>query len=76
MLKRITKEPSEQKQIVDKKLSSPLPSSEKIYIESKKFNDVKVGMRRISLEDKETTSLTVYDTSGPYTDKRYIHDRF
>ena len=26
-------------------------------------------MRKISLEDKDFDSLTVYDTSGPYSDK-------
>ncbi len=40
MLKRITKE---KKQLVDKELSEPLPSSEKIYIKSKNFKDLKLG---------------------------------
>ena len=71
MLKRITKE---KKQLVDKELSEPLPSSEKIYIKSKNFKDLKVGMRKINLEDKENNSITVYDTSGLYTDKNHDHD--
>ncbi|MDC3091294.1 phosphomethylpyrimidine synthase ThiC [Rickettsiales bacterium] len=71
MLKRITKE---KKQLVDKELSEPLPSSEKIYIQSKNFKSLKVGMRKINLEDKDNKSLIVYDTSGLYTDKNYEHD--
>ncbi len=39
----------------------PLPSSEKTYV-----GDLKVPMRQINLTNGE--SLTVYDTSGPYTD--------
>ena len=38
-----------------------LPASQKIYV-----GDLKVAMREISLSDK--SSLTVYDTSGAYTD--------
>lgn len=39
----------------------PLPASKKVYV-----GDLKVPMREISLTNGE--SLTVYDTSGPYTD--------
>ncbi|MGH1378679.1 MAG: phosphomethylpyrimidine synthase ThiC [Alphaproteobacteria bacterium] len=38
-----------------------LPASKKVYV-----GDLKVPMREISLSNDE--SLTVYDTSGPYTD--------
>ena len=31
-------------------------------------------MRKISLDDKDIKDLIVYDTSGPYSDKNYIHD--
>ena len=31
-------------------------------------------MRKISLEDKDFDSLTVYDTSGVYSDPKYKHD--
>ncbi|MCB1651691.1 MAG: phosphomethylpyrimidine synthase ThiC [Alphaproteobacteria bacterium] len=40
----------------------PLPASKKVYI-----GDLKVPMREITLSNGE--SLTVYDTSGPYTDE-------
>jgi phosphomethylpyrimidine synthase len=43
-----------------------LPASEKTYIQSEKFSDVKVAMRQINLSNKN--SFTVYDTSGIYTD--------
>ena len=71
MLKKITKE---KKQLIDKELSEPLPSSEKIYIKSDKFKGLEVGMRKINLEDKDNNSIIVYDTSGFYTDKSYDHD--
>ena len=71
MLKKITKE---KKQLIDKELSEPLPSSEKIYIKSDKFKGLEVGMRKINLEDKDNNSIIVYDTSGFYTDKNYDHD--
>ena len=61
---------------IDSKLSSkpqparitrePLPASQKVYLPSKLDADVKVPVREISLTDG--TSITVYDTSGPYTD--------
>jgi phosphomethylpyrimidine synthase len=44
----------------------PLPASEKVYVSSESMPDVKVPMRKISLTDG--TSVTVYDTSGAYTD--------
>lgn len=48
-----------------------LPSSEKIYIQSDKFVDVKVAMRQINLSEKsDTKHFVVYDTSGIYTDDK------
>ena len=56
---------------------NPFPSSKKIYISGKIYPQIKVAMREISLDDtvdsmtkKKTPneSVTVYDTSGPYTD--------
>ncbi len=44
----------------------PLPGSEKVYIQSANMPDVRVPMRKISLTDG--TDITLYDTSGPYTD--------
>ena len=42
--------------------SGALPASKKSYV-----GDLKVPMREIELSNGE--SLTVYDTSGPYTDE-------
>ena len=44
----------------------PLPASKKIYIPGELHQDIRVPMREIELTNGET--LTVYDTSGPYTD--------
>src|ERR1051326_5199654 len=56
----------------------PLPGSKKIYVPGKLHN-IKVAMREIAVGDspaqfsfdhisKKNPSVTVYDTSGPYTD--------
>jgi len=56
---------------------NPFPNSKKIYVPGKLHPQIKVAMREISLSDtvdsitKSKTSnepITVYDTSGPYTD--------
>ncbi len=47
--------------------SGALPASKKVYV-----GDLKVPMREISLSNGE--SLTVYDTSGVYTDENYDLD--
>ncbi len=44
----------------------PLPGSEKVYVQSANMPDVRVPMRKINLTDG--TDITLYDTSGPYTD--------
>lgn len=55
------------------------PNSEKIYVAGELFPDVKVAMRRIHLyptvkiengkrKEYPNAPVTVYDTSGPYTD--------
>ncbi len=47
----------------------PLPGSQKKYVEAERYPDVKVAMREIRLSDSAgEPHLTVYDTSGPYTD--------
>lgn len=47
------------------------PGSEKVYIQSDRFDDVKVAMRRISLSEKSDNKFfDVYDTSGVYTDNK------
>ena len=56
----------------------PFPNSKKIYVEGNIY-DIKVAMREISLNDsvqkfnpsapvEKNPPVTVYDTSGPYTD--------
>lgn len=46
---------------------TPLPASKKVYVVSPNDPNVRVPMREISLTDG--TAVTVYDTSGPYTDE-------
>jgi phosphomethylpyrimidine synthase len=45
------------------------PNSQKIYIKSKKHDDVEVGFREVTI-DKESNAkkFTIYDTSGQYSD--------
>ena len=56
----------------------PFPASKKVYVPGK-IHDIKVAMREISLSDtvnkfktdapvEKNEPVTVYDTSGPYTD--------
>jgi phosphomethylpyrimidine synthase len=55
---------------------SPFPNSKKIYVEGK-IHPINVAMREIQLSPTKLTngtlehnpSVTVYDTSGPYTDE-------
>ena len=55
---------------------SPFPNSKKIYVEGK-IHPVSVAMREIQLSPTKLTNgnfeenapVTVYDTSGPYTDE-------
>jgi phosphomethylpyrimidine synthase len=44
----------------------PFPASSKIYISGQRYPEIRVPMREIALTNGE--SLTVYDTTGPYTD--------
>ena len=55
----------------------PFPNSKKIYVPGKLHPQIKVAMREISLSDTKDSltgkitpnePVTVYDTSGPYTD--------
>ncbi len=59
---------------VDSAAVKPLPNSRKIYVEGSR-PDIQVPMREIKVSDTHTDrgleknqSITVYDTSGPYTD--------
>jgi phosphomethylpyrimidine synthase len=64
--------------------SQPLTGSRKIYVPCKLHN-IKVAMRQITLTDtvhkmnglnkvEKNPAITVYDTSGPYTDAHYKID--
>jgi phosphomethylpyrimidine synthase len=46
--------------------TAPFPASEKVYFSGQLHPSVRVPMRQINLSNGE--SITVYDTSGPYTD--------
>jgi phosphomethylpyrimidine synthase len=49
--------------------SGPLPASRKIYVPGVVHKDVRVAMREIAVEAAaKEPPVTVYDTSGPYTD--------
>ena len=49
-----------------KDMKQAFPNSRKIYVPGK-LHDIKVGMREIA-QDDSNPAITVYDTSGPYTD--------
>ena len=58
----------------------PFPNSRKIYVQGSRA-DIRVPMREISLSDtpadfgaEKNPALTVYDTSGPYTDPQVSID--
>ncbi|MHB1952053.1 MAG: phosphomethylpyrimidine synthase ThiC, partial [Acidiferrobacteraceae bacterium] len=52
--------------VPDTSMRSPLPGSRKIYIDGP--DGLRVPMRRIELPEDPEGGLTLYDTSGPYTD--------
>lgn len=47
----------------------PFLNSHKVYVPGKIYPDIRVGMREINTEDPLTPNVTVYDTSGPYSDE-------
>lgn len=59
----------------------PFPGSKKVYIKGE-LHDINVAMREIELSDTKdfdgneilNSNITVYDTSGPYTDVNYKVD--
>jgi phosphomethylpyrimidine synthase len=61
--------------------TTPFPNSKKIYVKGK-LNDIEVAMREITLSDtkliggktEKNPAVTVYDTSGVYTDENYTVD--
>jgi phosphomethylpyrimidine synthase len=59
--------------ITNKITLGAFPASQKIYVQSERFSDVKVAMREIKLsETSEAKSFTVYDPSGVYSDQDFI----
>ena len=65
---------------VDTASIQPYPNSRKIYVQGSR-PDIRVPMREISLTDTQSESgaehnpaLTIYDTSGPYTDPEVAID--
>lgn len=63
---------------------APFPASRKTYVPGQ-LHDIKVAMREITLEDtvtkflgveerEQNPAVTVYDTSGPYTDEHVAID--
>ncbi|EOZ92857.1 Hydroxymethylpyrimidine phosphate synthase ThiC [Indibacter alkaliphilus LW1] len=74
------KEKTPQNQIIT---TSPFPASQKVYLDGE-IHAIKVPMREIALHDtkihykgaavSQNPAVTVYDTSGPYTDPSYQVD--
>lgn len=71
--------------IIDNINISKYPNSEKIYVPGKIYLQIRVAMRRISQYptvtirdgkriETENPPVTVYDTSGAYTDPGFKHD--
>lgn len=65
---------------VDRQAIKPLPNSRKIYVQGNRA-DIRVPMREISISDtpagmgsEKNLPVTVYDTSGPYTDPQVTID--
>jgi phosphomethylpyrimidine synthase len=46
----------------------PVPGSQKVYINGKLYPDIRIPFRRITLSDNASSTIDLYDTSGPYTD--------
>ncbi|MCZ4243959.1 phosphomethylpyrimidine synthase ThiC [Pedobacter punctiformis] len=61
---------------------TPFSGSKKIYVNGTLFPEVKVAMREVSLSDtklsnggtEQNAAVTLYDTSGPYTDENIKTD--
>jgi phosphomethylpyrimidine synthase len=49
--------------------TEPYPSSEKVSVQSQRFSNVSVTMRKVKLSNTaQEPDVVLYDTSGPYTD--------
>jgi len=65
----------------DTVFGTSFPNSKKVFVEGK-LHEIKVGMREITLSDtilkdgtvEKNEPVTVYDTSGPFTDPNYSID--
>jgi phosphomethylpyrimidine synthase len=56
--------------IIEKLTLGSLPASKKVYVPGSRFSDIRVPMREISLHPSSgEDAVTVYDTSGIYTDE-------
>ena len=74
MLKKVEKN-KKYKSPKPENLNTSFPNSKKIYLQSQRFKNINVPMREISLSDNEIKKLTVYDTSGCYSDPN-IHNNY
>lgn len=66
---------------LDRLTTGPFPKSKKVYVPGK-IHDIKVAMREVELSDtrlpngefRKNEPITIYDTSGLYTDSDYTVD--
>ncbi len=55
--------------------ASPIPGSRKVYEPGVRFPDVRVPFREVALhESANEPPVTIYDSSGPYTDANFTPD--
>jgi len=55
--------------------NSPIPGSRKVYEPGVRFPDIRVPFREVALhESANEPPVTIYDSSGPYTDEDFTPD--
>jgi phosphomethylpyrimidine synthase len=55
--------------------NSPIPGSRKVYETGVRFPDIRVPFREVALhESANEPPVTIYDSSGPYTDENFTPD--
>jgi len=55
--------------------NSPIPGSRKVYEPGVRFPDIRVPFREVALhESANEPPVTIYDSSGPYTDENFQPD--
>ena len=55
--------------------NSPIPGSRKVYETGVRFPDIRVPFREVALHESANESpVTIYDSSGPYTDENFTPD--